>query len=353
MSVSVLLASVSLSSGCASAPSPAEIELQTDDVIRTIDRVMDEAVARCNGDEACIREVNQERNRLKSLALEARLNALAENWRDARERRREFERELLEILPNFPDLRDVIDLINSDISAHDSVIQLNVEGTPTRQPQGSGSLGYANAGSYTRHAGSQGAAGFRRQTYRFTGTASAAFDAQTVSGAVDFEAVLDESTAASGAFHASLRSGAGTWQSGPISAAITVHPLGANSAVIPASGPGMLRVLLEFDYSSDAWAAVLPVYQTLNVPVTRVDGRIVLSDEPFELLEFAPHIEHPASDFHRDGVLHHPTDLAAFLAGVSSQQTLADMNHDGVWDSADYVLWDAVFFYDLQKRSGE
>lgn len=385
-----LCASTLNMSGCATAPTPQEIETQTDDVIRTINRVMDEAVGRCNGDQSCINTVNQHRQELIAKAIEARLEALQENWQDARERRRELEREILELLPNFPDLKPVIDLIYGSSSTSSTILDFDIDGNPVLIILAGGSSGSSSSGTtnvLTMLADAETAlsnaplvepgsdlevileqldepaigelytddsqiyaklSGIRK--LRFTGPTTVTLNGSSLTGNLILNLFVSESVGQDGTYYATVNSGTGNWNSSAINAQFSVEPLGENAIFIPGEGAGIITLLLDINYSNSAWASIMPRYQTFHVPITRDGDHFQVAAGPMGLYDYAPHIEHPASDYNRDGILDHTTDYAAFIQGLAVQDTIADMNHDGAWDTQDHTIWNTLFQIDLDAR---
>lgn len=389
----VLCASVFSMSGCTTIPTPEEIEVQTDSVIQTINRVMDEEVARCNGDQACINSVNQIRHSLIEKAISARIEALQENWRTARERRQELERELLELIPNFPDLKPALDLIYNSSVESTTTFDFDVSGDPILGIFSSGSSGSSQSGTpnvFTMLTDAatalinlpdilpesdleqillnldEPAIGYLYEDndqvwarlsiirkLRFTGTATVSIPNSSLTGNLTLNLFVQESLAQDGSYYATINSGNGSWNSSSLNATVAIEPLGSNFIHIPDGGSGIVTALMSINYSSDAWGSILPRYQTFHIPITRSGDHFEFTDQITGLHQFTPHCEHPSSDYNRDGILDYSTDYPAFLMGASSHETLADMNHDDTWDSADISAWAAVFMADYNARNAQ
>jgi len=327
--------------GCASPPSPVEIQDQTDDFIATINRLMDEAVVRCNGDQGCVDAVNERRNILIDGALETRRKAMEENWKDARERRRQLEKELYEMLPDFPDLKPAIDLIFGDTWSSDTSFLFDVNGTPVQIFQFADQSGNSSSGVSMMNPSTK---------LRFTGPTTVTIAGSSLAGNLAFDIFVTESIDQNGSYQAAIQSGSGTWTSGSLDAQFTIAVLGKNEIAIPNGSPGIITILLDIDYNSDAWASVLPRYQTFHIPITRTGDQFEITDQPVGLFDNAPHIEHPASDYNRDGLLDLATDSAAYLQGLLALVRIADMKHVGSWDAQDHTIWTTVVQADLAAR---
>jgi hypothetical protein len=317
---------VALVPSCASPPTPIEIDRTYDADVERLMQLRDEMIASCNGDVACIREAyTWFRDRLNELFM-IREKAREANWRDAYERRKEWEKKIRDMLPNWPDLKSLI-------------------------PKG-GITGSVSLDSTALGSGSSNASSFVPvlwdSTITITGTVQFAGSLQAtadVSGSIS----LSGSTASDGTRTADIYSGSvvAKVQGRNDLVTMTIEKDARNRLVIAPDGTGTLTMVVTREISDNRWNALVPYYIQVQLPVTRTgDDRIHVNINNATMPTITRQAPFLITDYNGDGVRDHTADYAALLADHAQHADRADMNVDGVWDQADLDMWENLYLID-------
>jgi hypothetical protein len=265
-------------------------------------------------------------------------DAINKDWDSARERKKNLENQLQEILPNWPDVQNLIDLI---------VVN------------GTGSSGGQFRYVMTAPAGQGGSTGgtpigdpipIEVETYNFTGQMDidreGSLDSASCSGTLNmnlsFQGLSVGGSVTAGSFTAAFAGGN--------EAVITVLKASDNRIVTDESGYGSIIFLASFSHSMNEWDAILPSKVRVYMPVQVLsDGSMVIDSADSQIDEFVNYTPFPYTDYNQDGQWEYNTDMASYLIGHSSWDDLADINRDGVWDQSDIDLWISDFDFDASR----
>jgi hypothetical protein len=299
-------------------------------------------------------------------------DAVNENWRDAYERRKAWEEKIRDMLPDFPDIKDItlpfapepsqssvtFDLHFTPITAADpcepviAIVAGAMPGYESTEVSLSSVLGSAAVSNpcFMANETNQGTylVGLVGQSL----TASGSFG--FVSGHLSASATVAGSLSITGAMLSDGRY-MGQVISGAMTVSIpsfgvstlTVVSDTANVIDIPPAGTGTITVLFAMSHSYVAWNAILPGYARFQLPVTRdSNGAFAIQFGPTLISDLIPFTPLPLSDYNGDGVLDYTTDLAAFMQDWSQQRIIADRDDNEIWNSNDIDLWTEIFWHD-------
>ena len=267
-------------------------------------------------------------------------DAINEDWDSARERKRKLEEELQEILPNWPDIQDLIDLINGSGTGSSGGQFRYVMTAPAGQggPSSGASIGDPVP--------------IEVETYSFTGQIDidrdGSLDSASCSGTLNmnlnFEGLSVNGSVTAGSFTAAFAGGN--------EAVITVLRASDNRIVTDASGYGSIVFLASFNHSMNEWDAILQSRVRVYMPVRVLsDGSMVIDSADSQIDEFASHTPFPYTDYNHDGQWEYNADMASYLIGHSVHEDIADINRDGAWDQADIDLWISDFEFDANRMN--
>jgi len=313
-------------SGCATAPTTPEINQAYRDWRAFTDESYETMMAACQslqGQEKADCEENARQWRIAQYTLinQGYRDALDGEWDSLRERRKQIEEELLEMLPNFPEIRDIFNIQGS--MAGNSGLHRQV-------------VGYTDIGDPVP---------IELTTYNFSGSvgigridqAGAEYvDSASTSGFLELQISFDglEATGKvrSGTLVASMGNGE--------TATLTVLKDATNRIVTDSQGRGSIVFLANLDHSLPGWDALLMDTQRIYLPVQVVsDTSLLIDSEDSAATTIAPFEPMSHSDYNMDGFLDYNSDFAAFLSDHYIQSPRADINVDGAWDQADIDLW--------------
>lgn len=311
---------------CASPPTMPEITAQFDQEAELLKQARDQMIAACNGDAACIAAAKAWYTTIYTELLRLRWEAIQENWQDAYERRKEWEKKIREMFPSWPDLKDIIPKL--------------------------GVLGTIDIESSALGSGSSGSVALTSPTWEST---------IKISGTVQFSGSLLATGEVSGSLSMSgntASDGSRTAQvySGMIVAKIidtddlvtlTLEKDSRNQLTIGADGVGTLNLVFTREISDKAWNAIVPYFIQVKVPVTRTSNdRIEVNLSGVKLSKITGRTPFAITDYNDDGVRDHTLDYASLLADYAMLDTRADMNTDGAWTQADLDMWENLHLAD-------
>lgn len=329
--------------GCQSPPN-------RDDTLDTIHVYQDrlkkerqEALKLCGDDQACQTEMRQVFVELEQRSLELELQVIDEDWQDARDTRKALRDRLIEIIPQYPDIRDLLEDLINILSDETGEIDMNATAVV----------------SSTKHdPGSQMNA--MRINYDISGWLDVSD--WVISGPMNFAGELD----VTGAFaidRTGMTSFSGRVTSGwitlvlpdgtTIDATVYNDVLGGlESTISTTAGVGEASLVLELDRALlddyPRWGVLIDSPTIIRVPIEMDSNKnISLHYGPARLGDLLPYEPWPASDYNDDGQLDEPSDTAAFMSGWSAGEALADSDFDGDHDSEDIALWLSRFQEDL------
>jgi hypothetical protein len=366
--------------GRASTPSPEEIDEQYNDWQEKLEQVKQKLLASCEGDAECEANVmDWYRSKLMEL-YDPYVAATKERWRDARDRKKALEEELRELIPEWPDIEDILEplLMNA-------IVTLDVDGEPVTTGGGCDdvvlvatlrelrrqlvdeptSLGDGGTDDPTASrdgivvqpidpilvpiepcfkdvvvvGGEVFATRAQTLTYAFEGDYTVDTGVGTVSGVLNLSLQLAETVGSDGTYSAQIIAGDGSIDLAPSTVTLSVVDDEANVIDVGANGKGWITVLLKAEHSMIEWGAILPEYNRVHLPITRDGSTLTLVQDSFGSGDFVPYQNHPASDYDLDGSLTLDLDFPAFLAGHASQSHRADIDGNEIWDDADVVAW--------------
>jgi len=120
-----------------------------------------------------------------------------------------------------------------------------------------------------------------------------------------------------------------------------------------AAGNGTIHIYVRTDaltLPANLLSAIINPVAGITLPIT-IDAqghvRFRFNDKIGKLFSSDPWL---SSDYDKDGALDLASDYAAFLDGWAGSETLADSNFDGVWDQTDIDLWLTRFQRDLDNQ---
>jgi hypothetical protein len=302
------------------------------------------AIELCGNDEACKAEMRQVFQELWSDGWGLKLKVIDEDWQDARDAKKALRDRLLGLIPQYPDLREILEDLLRIIDEEEGSISMN-----------------ATAGSITTIGGPKSQ--LRRIDYDLAG--SVTVDNWLVSGPMDFAGELD----VTGMFSTDLNgstSFAGRVTAGWISiqmpdgsvydATVYDDQLGGlESALTATEGVGELSLVLAVDRqvldNNPQWGVLIDSPTVVRLPIEMDQQKnLSLSFGPGEFGDLFPREPWLSSDYNGDGQLEEVTDFAAFTAGWNAQESLADSDFDADWDQDDVSLWWTRFYEDLANE---
>lgn len=335
-------------SGCQSRPTIDEIDDLHDIAVRDAKLFLAEASRGCR--EAfpqgsperteCLQDVMRIYLDLRDHIERTRIEAYNENWRSARRSREQIEERLRGLIPNWPDVQDILDRIPMNLEFHAIGVPAGGTFVYEGQPVGGGTLPINPTP-------------IQATTYHFTGDASFLRDGELVESSItaslDIQISLD-GLEATGKVHAgSLTADFG----GGFEAAFMVLNEAGNTLSTDAAGTGWMTFRASFSHTEEAWEAILPSTPRLRFPITIDSAGVITIDSGFAAWEdyYIPRMR-PYTDYNLDGVLDLTTDYAAFIADFGAMAQGADINADGEWDQDDINLWIQHFYEDFDVHGG-
>jgi len=321
------------------------VQRQQDDMTRR----MQEAIRRCKGDEACIKQVREDYRKLNLQYEELRLKILQESWEDARKLRDDIIKKLLELIPKYPELKDLLDeLLRQRDKDKNGTGDGKIDATP-KTPSGSAGPGQSNRGTTTN-------GGTGTTTRELTLSGKFTFDSGNLAGtyAISGSLVVAGGWNSSG-YNATVVDGkvvvttAAGGRTFPVDKA---YALGLPSTITTdSSGAGRIFLVLNTDAISlplGPASAMIGPAATIELPVT-VDatGGVHFNFAHGPTRTLFPYTPWPSSDYDQNGVLDATADLSAFMNGWFNHEVNADVNLDGLWDQTDLDLWDDHFQEDV------
>ncbi len=335
--------------GCQSPPTTEEIHKEYQYFYNQLEEQYQKMLIECEK----VYTDPEERKACKSLALSwrnerwtelqrAEESAVNEEWEEARERRKALEEKLREMLPDFPDLRDIFEPLIIGGS-----MDIDITATPMQQQHYAMSL----TGGDIIHASTPNSP----VRYRLSGTT--ALDSDTMSMTMDMGGLLsmtldtDQFGATFGFVHTGyLHSTAidGT----EITLTIVDDP--QNIVETDNNGVGWITLLTTMEHSDEEWNAILPYYNRVRFPLeVQPNGSLDINTHGWVPTDmYVPYIPWASSDYNMDGTLDYDTDFPAFLEDFDEEDLRADQNVDGVWDQEDIDLWLNRFWTDYDNMNG-
>lgn len=335
-SMGALIATASLLSlpGCAAPPTHEEMardyRLGRSLALETLDGMRE----RCRQDFAegsqelttCLQTAHDwYRTHMQEINLIYR-KALDGKWNEVRERRERLERELLEMLPNFEELKDLFE-------------QIQLQGSMT----GTGSGLHRNTFFPSSPVSPIGnPVPIEVETYNFAGsflfTRGGVSEPATIGGELDLH-ISQNGLQSSGKIASGLLTA--TFSNSETLQMVVIKKSG-NTFSTDANGNGSISFWVDVEHSLEEWDSIL-FDQNLLTFELQIDasGQMTLSPPPP-----SPHRPMPHSDYNGDGNLNYNSDFGAYLVGHAANQDEADINADGVWDQEDIDLWIGDFLYD-------
>jgi hypothetical protein len=318
-------ATVLVFSGCQSPPRPPEIRDTVKSQRQQLEDMVNRMIQRCNGNQEC---ETFWRNWLADRLLELQqleIEALRENWRDAYERRKEWEKKIRDMLPNWPDIKPLLPwgknaIVTADLTSSPLGVDQESEGS-----------------SWDTTVSVVGQISFSLPVL------SASFD---ISGHLS----LEGQTASNGSVTANIYAGALTAKNSTVdSITLTIEKDEGNIVTIDSTGNGTASFVVSRFISDKTWNAVTPYYIRINLPVVRTsNGEVRLLASNVRLADLMPFATYRLSDYNGDGILDHASDYAAILADYAAQVRRADVNCDGVYTPSDLDEWNSMFTEDTQ-----
>jgi hypothetical protein len=325
-----------LVNGCTSVPTPMEIEQQVQTAEDRLIDLVNQEIAKCNGDQACIDGWRQWlRDRLAELN-QLRIRALEESWKDARKRREEWEKKIRDMFPSFPDIKELLPWGKS------TKVTSDLATGPV------GSSGSSSAGGGVGASMATPVPVSWVQSVPVTGSLSLANSEYSVDTVITGNLSISGTTSSNGAINAEVYAGAlnativGLNSSVVLTVDTEASP--ANSLTINSAGSGRISIVFARSIPDLAWDAIVPGLIRVSLPVTRhIDGTLHISLSGAVLGQVMPTTPYSTSDYDGNGVLNYTMDYAAFLTAFANKELRADTNCDGYWTQADIDRWDRLF----------
>lgn len=332
--------------GCANPPTPTDIEAEFNIARQVINESHAAMVQGCRSDFAegtpernsCIRDANLWRQAAMTEALNARSNAYNENWRAARDSRKRLEEKLQDVLPNWPQIKDLITIIDNG----------TVQGIATP-----GGLRYVAADIGTNNGvGGEIPVPIQLQAYAFSGQIQ--FDWGSTTVAAPFAGTLEfQGSRIGSAYSGVVRSGTleATFPGG-VQARLVVVKQPSNTISTSGSGDGQMVFLAEFEHDMESWESILFSRYRILVPITMdAQGIITIDTTSDEVAAMLPYAPRPYTDYNLDGVYDYQSDFGAFMSDFASQSVATDINYDGLWNQSDIDQWISEFDADAANMN--
>lgn len=364
---------------CQSTPTVDEINDQYDHFKNVIDQYYEDMKKACQNHsdpQGCMDAVTAWYIQALQLLNEAHQKAIEENWKDAKERRKELEEWLRETIKDlldelFPNINDILSPllmsgeIHFDLTIEDdevdrdrclevvdvvNIFREDYENIDLNQDRELLDLVDQNPCfiGVLQEDGRMVARALEATAWVISGSVTYWEDGVTVTSSVDGQLDLAKDVSVPGGTHWNVISGVVTVTLDDGSSVdMFVTSEEGNSIFTDSTGSGELNILFENHYSSGPWSAVLPFYNRMRLPVDlTTEEAIVIQTGWVAVADLVPHVPWPASDYNGDGVLDFDTDFAAFMDGLNNQEPLADVNNDGLWNDDDIDLWISRFWED-------
>lgn len=371
--------------GCAAPPTHEEIGTQYDQWVTAIHQAVQIQVAWCNDyiddpDEnaECRQNAVANGQRLIQLANEARIAADQRRWEDARDRRRELEEDLRELIPDFPNLAPILEpllmsgvvrstltlspagplpsvddgILWSDQVAHAISVIAPIPGDIADGQSGSmvGALSDPSIeGIAVSPAGTVTATLSYRSSYLIGGGYSFDSDTLTLGGDLSGSLTIRSQVSSDGTISATIESASGTIGSDIADVDFSLVRSDASVITIGPDLRGVAELTVRVSGVPIEWGALLPEYYRLRLPITLNGSTFTIDPGPLDASEISPTLAHPSSDYNGDGIYDYASDFAAFLTGFGRSEFRADMNLDGEWTSDDVIRWEAAFDTDSRR----
>jgi hypothetical protein len=261
---------------------------------------------------------------------------LTNQIKEANEARKEWEKKLRDMIPSWPDLKEVLPWGGL-------VGNLDVQTTAL------GSVPPAQ--SSTSDGGGQVALLMGPHTWSSTvklqGSFSMTYAAGTVTADVSGALLLTGQTTSTGR-QAEVYAGTVIIETSDGDLVTLTVEKDANVLQLDGSDNGHITFVVTREISDEAWNAVLPYFIRIHLPVHRnADDTLSIVMNNATLSQLTNRTKFAVTDFNHDGI-RNAVDRVAFLAGHAAQQERADMDGDQNWDQDDIDAWDERFLRDTQ-----
>ncbi len=329
-------ASTLVFSGCATPPTREEIRQAYRDYRDDIDDAYNNLIEACDTLEGqakadCIASAMEWRRAAYTLANEGYHDAINERWEDLRERKRLLEKELLEMLPNFPDLDEIFNLTGALDLSNNGQYRIVVGSSPIGGPIPVEVLSYDFTGNIT----------IDREADDGTMFADPASCTGSLDMNISFTGLQASGVVRSGSLVATMGNGQ--------QVTLTVVKDTGNTITTDVNGIGSMVFLAKYSHTLAEWEALLPELHRVYLPVRIVSSNnMIVNSNDSQLGTIVPFEPMVHSDYNQDGSLDYNTDYVAFLAGHLANEDMADVNHDFIWDQEDIDLWIWDFENDLE-----
>jgi hypothetical protein len=269
----------------------------------------------------------------EALALASRDDAYNENWASARRRKEQLEKELQNMLPNWPEIRDLITIIDNGSASG--------TGTPTGTPRYVADVNPHFSGTIEVELIP---VPIELQTYSFSGQIQLDWSDMTVSAPFSGSLELRGTRTGpeySGVIHS------GTLEAtfaGGVQARLVIIGSSSNIISTDASGNGQMAFLAEFEHDLESWESIVFSRHRILVPIQMNSQGVITIDTTSEEVEsMLPYAPRPYTDYNLDGAYDFQSDFNAFLADFSQQHIATDINVDRVWNRVDIDRWVTEF----------
>lgn len=327
---------LTLMPGCANPPTPAQIEQKYQDGKILIEEAYHLMVASCRenyppGSDAqtqCLQAADEWRQTQYTLALAARDDAYAENWASARRRKEQLEKQLQDMLPNWPEIKELITIID------------NGSAQATGTPGGTRFVAADTLPGGAAPIGGEIPVPIELQSYAFIGQIQFDWGGSTVSA--PFSGTLNIHGSQTGlSYSGVVRSGTleATFPGG-VGARLVVVKEPSNIISTDASGEGHMVFLADLEHDLESWDSILSSRYRIFVPITvDAQGVIMIDTTSEQIASMLPYAPRPYTDYNLDGTYDFQSDFNAFIADFALHHPATDVNLDGIWNQSDVDQW--------------
>ena len=331
--------------GC-STPNTEQINLEYNNELERLERVVARMREECNGNQECEDAVRQFYQERFSILEDGRMAAHNNDWDAVREHQKRWDEEFRDMSPDFEGVKQII----KELPLGDNPqIDYYIYGTP--RP----GMAYSNRTDVICSiAGLDGPCTISSpagiSNLRLSGQVAVGGSVQASSSLRGGMLVM-MSTMSDGSYIGAVLRGRLDMSFNGISFTLTVDPVQRGMVILDQFGVGKMDILFEKKLAIESWNAITPQLVRMSIPVQLLNDGTWLIDSGglVDLDSLMPSIPHVMLDYDRDGQHVYAQDFAAFMIGWSQHETLADPNFDDVWDQADIDLFNTYWSKDIEE----